>query len=172
VGWRQYLFGFDGRIGRLRMWRFYLVAWAIEMVLLVLIFLVYGALAVLGVVGGNTPPSANPGIAMTSVFALFFLAIYYMYAAVAAKRLHDRDKSAWWVLPFFVVPLALILTPELKIANAHDRQIDLAVACAVSLGAALYLWGFIELYCLRGTTGENRYGPDPLSPAADVEQTF
>ena len=25
------------------------------------------------------------------------------------------------------------------------------------------LWAFVELYCLRGTEGENRYGPDPLA---------
>jgi len=34
----------------------------------------------------------------------------------------------------------------------------------VSLG--LSLWGFVELYCLRGTTGANQYGPDPLEGKA------
>jgi hypothetical protein len=28
--------------------------------------------------------------------------------AVAIKRLHDRDKSAWWMLPFALVPLILL----------------------------------------------------------------
>jgi uncharacterized membrane protein YhaH (DUF805 family) len=30
-------------------------------------------------------------------------------------------------------------------------------------GMALYVWGFVELYCLRGTSGDNQYGPDPLA---------
>jgi uncharacterized membrane protein YhaH (DUF805 family) len=165
VSWRQYLLGFDGRIGRLRMWRFYVVAWAIEMGLFVLVFLVYGVLMAMGAVGGSAP-SPYPGIAMTGVGAVSFLAIYYMYAAVTSKRLHDRNKSAWWILPFLVLPLVLILAPEMltaRIVAAHDRPAELAIASAVLAGVALYLWGFVELYCLRGTMGENRYGPDPLA---------
>jgi uncharacterized membrane protein YhaH (DUF805 family) len=27
---------------------------------------------------------------------------------------------------------------------------------------ALMIWGFVELGCLRGTVGPNRFGPDPL----------
>jgi uncharacterized membrane protein YhaH (DUF805 family) len=29
---------------------------------------------------------------------------------------------------------------------------------------ALYIWGFVEMGCLRGTVGPNRFGPDPLAP--------
>jgi uncharacterized membrane protein YhaH (DUF805 family) len=29
-------------------------------------------------------------------------------------------------------------------------------------GFALTIWGFVEIGCLRGTTGPNIYGPDPL----------
>jgi uncharacterized membrane protein YhaH (DUF805 family) len=28
----------------------------------------------------------------------------WVYAATSIKRLHDRDKSAWWMIPFFLVP--------------------------------------------------------------------
>jgi len=30
------------------------------------------------------------------------------------------------------------------------------------LAIALAIWGFVELGCLRGTRGANRFGPDPL----------
>ena len=30
-------------------------------------------------------------------------------------------------------------------------------------GTIISLWAFVELYCLPGTTGSNRYGPDPLA---------
>jgi uncharacterized membrane protein YhaH (DUF805 family) len=57
---------------------------------------------------------------------------------LSIKRCHDRDKSGWFMLVYFI-PL---------------------------LGP---LWLLVELGCLRGTTGSNRFGPDPLSapPAAD-----
>ena len=28
----------------------------------------------------------------------------------------------------------------------------------------LSIWGFVEMYCLKGTAGTNRFGPDPLAP--------
>jgi uncharacterized membrane protein YhaH (DUF805 family) len=31
------------------------------------------------------------------------------------------------------------------------------------LGAAVLIWAIVELGCLRGTEGPNRFGPDPLA---------
>ena len=53
--------------------------------------------------------------------------------AIYAKRLHDRNLSAWWVLISFL-PV---------IGNA---------------------WLIVTLGILRGSEGENRYGPDPIRP--------
>jgi uncharacterized membrane protein YhaH (DUF805 family) len=30
------------------------------------------------------------------------------------------------------------------------------------VASAILIWAFVELACLRGTIGPNRYGPDPL----------
>lgn len=35
---------------------------------------------------------------------------------------------------------------------------------------ALWLWGLAEMFCLRGTLGSNRFGPDPLTEVADEAQ--
>jgi uncharacterized membrane protein YhaH (DUF805 family) len=32
-------------------------------------------------------------------------------------------------------------------------------------GFAMTIWGFVEIGCLRGTVGSNRYGPNPLLQA-------
>jgi len=32
-------------------------------------------------------------------------------------------------------------------------------------GAAIQIWAFVEMGCLRGTEGQNAYGADPLSSA-------
>jgi uncharacterized membrane protein YhaH (DUF805 family) len=34
-----------------------------------------------------------------------------------------------------------------------------------ALGFAVLVWAFVELGCLRGTLGPNRFGPDPLVAA-------
>jgi uncharacterized membrane protein YhaH (DUF805 family) len=52
------------------------------------------------------------------------------------------------------------------IKRAHDRNYP-EVAFALSLVPMFgQLWGLIDLGCLRGTRGENRFGPDPVQHRA------
>lgn len=171
MSWSRYLFSFDGRVPRARMWLFYVVAWAMEMVLFLGILLTYAILFATGLVGRDTDPlsrhATGPGIGLVVVLAVFFVAIYYMYLAVTAKRLHDRNRSAWWILVFLLAPTLLIFAPEIvvdtKALSMHDPRADIAIFVPMLAGVALTVWGFVELYCLRGTIGDNRYGRDPLA---------
>ena len=54
--------------------------------------------------------------------------------ALAVKRLHDRNRSAWF--------LATILIPIAGIVFA--------------------IWVIVEVWFLRGTVGPNRFGEDPV----------
>ncbi|MFK7941469.1 MAG: DUF805 domain-containing protein [Paracoccaceae bacterium] len=65
---------------------------------------------------------------------IFMIAIILPSIAVSIRRLHDLDKSGWWLLISFV-PIA---------------------------GLILIYW-----FCLKGTDGDNRFGPDPLGNVAD-----
>ena len=79
--------------------------------------------------------------------------------AIGIKRLHDRDKSGWLIVLFYLAPSILG-----GIANTTEQ----AVVCFV-LGLASFvisIWGLVELGFLRGTVGPNPYGPDPLQPPA------
>jgi uncharacterized membrane protein YhaH (DUF805 family) len=72
---------------------------------------------------------------------------------VGIKRLHDRDKSGWWLLVFYVLPGVLNTIGE-----------SLAAGWIFSLASfAVSIWALVELGFLRGTAGPNRYGPDPLA---------
>jgi uncharacterized membrane protein YhaH (DUF805 family) len=80
----------------------------------------------------------------------------WVYFATSIKRLHDRDKSGWWMVPFFVFP---------GLYNQFaDRFGDYwMVAMPFALAAfAFCIWGFVEMYFLRGTRSTNQYGPNPL----------
>jgi|HubBroStandDraft_5_1064220.scaffolds.fasta_scaffold88381_2 uncharacterized membrane protein YhaH (DUF805 family) len=152
------------------MWLFYVVVWVIELALFLGTILTYAVLVATGVVGKDTLPERNsiyPGVAFTIVLVVFLVGIYYMYFAVTTKRLHDRDKSAWWILTFFVVPAFLIFTPEIlittKLITEDNRPAQIALMCSGLAGIGLTIWSFVELYCLRGTAGDNRFGPDPLA---------
>jgi uncharacterized membrane protein YhaH (DUF805 family) len=67
----------------------------------------------------------------TGLFGPLVSLIFFLPGlAVAARRLHDLDRSAWWLLIIFTI-VGIIL---------------------------LIVWD-----CIKGTTGTNRFGPDPLA---------
>jgi uncharacterized membrane protein YhaH (DUF805 family) len=86
------------------------------------------------------------------------LVLVWCYAAVSIKRLHDRNKSGWWMLPFVVAPALY--------RDFGDRLGDSDLAAPVGLAVFIFfIWGFVEMGFLSGTRGSNRFGPDPLAPA-------
>ncbi len=91
---------------------------------------------------------------------VLFIAGTWSGIAVGIKRLHDRDKSGWWLLLFWLGPSVL------SSGNLSPNGIgDIGSNAILGLAAfVLMVWGFIELGCLKGTAGPNSYGPDPLGP--------
>jgi uncharacterized membrane protein YhaH (DUF805 family) len=88
-------------------------------------------------------------LAMTLVFG-------WCYAAVSIKRLHDRSKSGWWIVPYLIVP---------GLYGQFDAWLGSSWP-AVFVGFATFIalvGGLIEMCWLRGTRGPNRFGPDPLA---------
>ena len=76
-------------------------------------------------------------------FGLLLIILFPIYLwnvfAINVKRLHDRDKSAWWVLLWVAIA-------------------SLGGALTVGIVAlAVAIWIFVELGLLEGTPGENRY---------------
>lgn len=54
----------------------------------------------------------------------------------------------------------------------HDRGKSGWWNLILLLPVVSYIWGFIELGCLRGTTGKNTYGPDPVKPISYSEKAL
>jgi uncharacterized membrane protein YhaH (DUF805 family) len=96
-----------------------------------------------------------------SFYAIGTPLFLWVYLATSIKRLHDRNKSAWWMIPFFLVPGLF--------DQFGDRLSDSYPVLAVNLIASgLWLWGLVEMGWLKGTTGPNRFGADPLARAEPV----
>jgi len=84
---------------------------------------------------------------------LFALGIALPLLSVTARRLHDMDKSAWWmVAPYGVLLFAVV-------SAGFDLNIFATVGgiATVVLFIVLFIWTI-----MRGTEGPNRFGPDPL----------
>lgn len=132
------LFSFTGRLNRARYW----LAGIAAVVVAVLMFI---GIAV--AIGRAIP-------AMIVLFVPVLVALIWITLALSIKRLHDRDKSAWWVLLFYLAP---------SILEAIGRYSGSTGSILISLiGAGISIWGLVELGFLRGTVGQNSYGPDPL----------
>lgn len=121
MDYKTLLFSFEGRINRAKYWGGSLLLG----ILPILIILVFSAADQMFI-----------GLILCGIYSLI---VIYPAFAIAAKRWHDRDKSAVWILIGFIPIIGSI-------------------------------WVFIECGCLKGTTGDNRYGSDPLEVLTNVEE--
>ena len=160
-------FGFSGRLNRAKFWLLSILLVVFSIVAWIVAFL--AALFILGlnVADGSLPTPDEPGkfvqmildylVAFLVLFAVM-IAIWVSYLAIGVKRLHDRDKSGWWIILFYIVPWIVG-----GVANTADKQGNDTLAGILALiGLVLVIWGLVVLGFLRGTRGPNRFGPDPL----------
>jgi uncharacterized membrane protein YhaH (DUF805 family) len=150
VSLSEFLFSPRGRVNRGKYWLFVVVSIAILAV-------VVGAMAasVVGFVHDVHGGAGFPIVAVVIVVIVYLL-LLITGIFVGIKRLHDRDKSGWWLLVFYLVPAILSGISEVLSRNGIGILFAL-----VSFGISI--WAFVELGCLRGTIGPNRYGEDPLA---------
>jgi uncharacterized membrane protein YhaH (DUF805 family) len=171
MNWSNFLFSFDGRINRAKIWLFILIIIVAYICFGIVFTVLFGASLFTLMFTVATNPAAMftaGGAALGSIiaFCAFYLLVFYTGLAVSAKRLHDRNKGAIWLVWFIVLPAIL------NVARVAIWPIDLSAGAQTTNPAAiamqlvafgLSLWAFVELYCLRGTVGDNSYGPDPLA---------
>ena len=82
---------------------------------------------------------------------LWSLAHLFPTLAVTCRRLHDTDRSGWWqVLPLIALPFVFL-------ESSAVVMLWIAGGILVLTLVLLIVW-----YATRGTTGENRFGPDPF----------
>jgi uncharacterized membrane protein YhaH (DUF805 family) len=148
MNWTAFLFSFRGRINRAKYWLAALVYGLVTIVFFVLAFVALGNNI------DNLFSFAGIGILLWIAGLFLFLAVTWSSIVVGIKRLHDREKSGWWMLVFLLGPTVL---------NGMGQSTTGAASLILSIGAlAVSVWAFVELGCLRGTPGSNLYGPDPL----------
>jgi uncharacterized membrane protein YhaH (DUF805 family) len=108
----------------------------------------------------------DPGVLLLLLNLVYLIALW-PGTATLVKRIHDRNKSGWLVLIFYVplvlaMVVAVVALSEVAAHDIHDGN-QWAEFAAVLFGIAglVGIWFFIEFGCMRGTLGVNRYGPDP-----------
>lgn len=148
------LFSYQGRINRAKYWLTVAIYFGVSCVIAALGFIMLGdsilALADDSADDGIIMGLMSKGIGFFLLVLVIYIPLIVSAVFVGIKRLHDRDKTGWWLLVFYLVPALL---NEL----AGVSSLFMFVSFAISI------WGFVELGCLRGSQGPNKYGPDPLA---------
>lgn len=138
------LFTFHGRASRLAYWRMQLLATGVLVVMwVVTIFVAMGA--------GD----------LAAIPLILMIPVLIPLLAVCVRRLHDRNKSGWWLLIFWVAPFACLWAAQ-ALTEAAPTGVVPALG-VIALALFLEIWGLFEIGLLRGSPGENRFGPPPPS---------
>jgi len=163
-GFGQFYFSPSSRISRSQFWlRGILPIWGIWIVLYILVisFAVGGSAAGAGVFG--------------FLMGIYSLAIIWPALVIYIKRIHDRNKSGWFILIPVIPGVLLGITWGVAVVGMLSTAATGANPSAgVLVGAGAFtwilllahfgisLWFFIEFGCMRGTIGSNRFGADPV----------
>jgi uncharacterized membrane protein YhaH (DUF805 family) len=158
INWGNLLFGFSGRINRAKWWLTILIAIVINILVSVVNLAVSDSIAAV-------------------VALIAFIILLWIGLAAGAKRLHDLNRTAAWLVVFYGAPLVLMivfiayagLSVGAALLTGADKldpaQLTGLGGVAIIVGLitlALGIWALVWFGCLRGTVGPNQYGPDPL----------
>ena len=84
----EFLFGASGRINRAKYWRSTLLFTVTGLMVAVILFTAAGIAAPLFII----------------MVVLILIPWLLWGVSITTERLHDRDKSAWWLAVFYLVP--------------------------------------------------------------------
>jgi uncharacterized membrane protein YhaH (DUF805 family) len=128
---------FSGRSRRKEYWMYFLFLVIVNL----LVGMVESVVGLAGTVGPYGPLSI-----------LVVVVTFVPSLAVGIRRLHDTERSGWWIL-LPLVPYAI--SAALLVSG------NLSLGGMIGIVGLLCALGLLVLMVLEGTKGPNRYGPDP-----------
>jgi uncharacterized membrane protein YhaH (DUF805 family) len=160
VGLASLLFGFKGRINRLQYW---VGSLGVGVGAVIVLFSIGLALAPQPGASKDAVLTAAP--LMLIMMGLVGIVMGWAGMALQVKRFHDRNQPGWLVLLPLLPMFGLMSTVIGGVLAGQDPgQIYAAANPYVLALWAINLGFFINLGCLGGTDGPNKYGDPPGSP--------
>ena len=136
----QLLFGFGGRLPRLRYFLLSLIPAIVAFATGIILAM-----------------NAGAGLAVVSqpllVGCIVLLVLAWIVGlSLTVRRLHDLNLSGWWILAIWIVPAAVEYA---AVQLVNNPQLGSTLSSVIALLIGLWLW------LAPGTRGANRFGPDP-----------
>ena len=167
---RKY-FQFSGRSRRKEYWMWTLFVFVMGFVL--------GFVDTMLGLGGDVAPVANepPATAIYNALIsggilsnIFTVLTIIPGIAVSVRRLHDVDRSGWWLLSW-AFPVLIVLA---LLFSGYGQSAAMLVISGIALlafailGLMIFVWD-----CTDGTHGPNRFGEDPKDDGIEsLAETF
>lgn len=162
------LTNFSGRDGRAVFWPYAASVFVISFAMMSIVMMpqMLTSMMRIDAASQGTPAQISdvfPNVGLMS-FSLGLVAVGFVAfgGAAIARRLHDRDKSAFWgLVPFGFLMLGLVLFPQL-FNQFLTGEPDMGLFFLMFTNNVAYL-GSLALLVVQlaspGTAGANRYGP-------------
>ena len=158
---------FSGRSRRTEYWMFVLFQILLGVAFWVLMAIFGGGALMSG--GDPTALAAAGGAVMiiAVIYGLVSLALIIPGIAVGVRRLHDTNRSGWWILAPLVGYVIMAIGGVMAASNPDNPGLGgilamVGMIAVIALGITLLVFMLLE-----GTRGPNKYGPDPKGEALD-----
>lgn len=172
---------FSGRAPRAEWWWYFLFTLIIYVVMW---FVFAGSMTNLAAAGAD--PSAGMLSALGGgmiIMSLVWLALIIPTIAVQMRRVHDTNRSGWWVGAFYLLYLVyfvMLFGSMASVMSAGMAGTEPSAAAGTTmlatglLGILIFIYMIVLLvfFCLPGTPGPNNYGPDPYGAHENLEGVF
>lgn len=155
--------GMDGRIGRQQWWIGIIILAVVGIILTWILGMIFGTSMMIDF-SKIGDPAAMAAIAATMqraawVSVIVWVVLAYPYLALSVKRRHDKDNNGMDAIGFVIFQLVY----NILAALGWTANIVGTILLVVFLVYAIYM--LVVLGFLKGTTGPNQYGADPLGGA-------
>lgn len=151
---------FSGRSRRMEYWMWTLFQILLYAAVMVLMMVLVGGAAMSGDPGGLMAAGGGAVIIM-GLYFLAQLVFFIPSIAVSVRRLHDTNRSGWWLL----APVAPYILVFVSLGAAASSPENMGSAGVIGLVGMLAVFGLaitlLVFMFLDGTKGTNKYGPDP-----------
>ncbi|HET9230584.1 MAG TPA: DUF805 domain-containing protein [Vitreimonas sp.] len=161
MGLLSLLFSFNGRIKRSQYW---LGTIAVNVVNWMVVFM--STSANLAAAQAKDPAAQLSALASQSAIMIpLSLAVTWAALAIQVKRFHDRGQSGWWTL----LPLAPFVFMIMNVVTAIGagwpvERLFASMGMPFLAFMVICIGFFINLGCLPGADGPNKYGDPPGTP--------
>ena len=152
---------FSGRSRRMEFWMWQLFQIIVYVGIAVLMMMFGGGMMLTS--GDPTAMAAAGGgvLIIGALYLIYILAVFIPSLAVAVRRLHDTNRTGWWILAP-LAPYVLVIVAGGMAVSSPDN-VGAAGGLVMICMAAVRILSLVLLvfYLLEGTRGPNRYGADP-----------